>query len=73
MSKEINMESAIRWAEDYIKEYQKSGDFDPFRELTGTADKKQRLFGECVDFLHALEMATETFRQNRDRITFKEV
>ena len=65
-----NVASAATWAAEYIKEYNKSGDFNPFALLTGTQDKKQQIFCECCDFLQTLEEATEKFRRTRDKITF---
>jgi hypothetical protein len=66
-----NLFSAIEWANDYIIEYQKSGKFDPVSALTGTADKEQRIFTECVNFLHTLEEATADFKSIRAKISFE--
>lgn len=60
----------MQWAEKYIEEYRKSGEYIPIDALFGTEDKRQRLFGECVDFLHAIKEITDDFRRTRDKISF---
>lgn len=61
---------AMQWAADYITEYQKSGNFDPFRALQGTEDREQRLFTESVNFLHEMQELTDAYRATRNKITF---
>ena len=65
-----NVFTLAKWADEYIKEYQKSGDFDPYAALTGTEDRKQKIFLECVSYLYDLEKLAEDFRKTRDKITF---
>ena len=60
----------IKWAEDYITE--NSGCFDPFKVLTGTEDKQQKLFGECVNFLSEVENLIEQFDNTRNKIIFSQ-
>ncbi len=63
----------IMWAENYIQDFIKNEQFDPYTALTGTETKAQRLYGECITLLQAIETSVETFRNHRDYITFKEV
>lgn len=66
-----NVLSAAKWAAEYIAEYEKSGrEFDPFKVLSGTDDKKSKLFTESINFLHEIEETAESFRKTRDRISF---
>ena len=68
MDKIKNITDAMQWATDYIFEYQKSGAFDPFSALDGTADKRQKLFTESVIFLKEIEELTESYRKIRNKI-----
>lgn len=60
--------NAMTWARDYCKEYQINGNFDPFAALSGTADGKQRLFGESVDYIENIRKATENYINTRNKI-----
>jgi len=63
-----NIINAMRWAAEYITEYNRSGGgFDPFAALTET-NKKQRHFINCVDLYEELARVTEAFREARARI-----
>ena len=63
----------VKWARDYITDYQKNGCyFDPFKALTGTEDKQQRMFGECVNFLSEVENLIEQFDKTRNKIIFSQ-
>lgn len=65
-----NVLSVAKWAAEYIEEYEKSGhDFDPFKVLSGTDDKKSKLFTESINFLHELEETAETFKTIRHKVT----
>lgn len=66
---EQNIITALRWAQEYIVEYQKTGNFSPFALLTGESDKEQRHFCNCVDFIETLTRAAEDFRKIRDNIS----
>ena len=63
--------NAMTWARDYCKEYQINGDFDPLAALSGTADRKQRLFGESVDYIENIRKATEDFINTRNIIIYR--
>ena len=56
-----DIETALKWAREYCEEYSKKGLFDPFAELTGTADRKQQIFGLCCDLLHNVEVLNDQF------------
>lgn len=57
-----NLISALTWAQNYINEYKKSGAFDPYAALSGEADRKQKIFIQCVSFITDLENITENHR-----------
>ena len=57
-----NLNNNILWALEYISEYKKSGgDFDPFTLLTGTENRKQKLYYESLQFLIDLERAANDY------------
>lgn len=70
MRKNINIEPAIAWAENYIADFRKNEGFDPYAALTNTESKNQQIFGACVDLIQSIETAVDTFRKERDKITF---
>ena len=56
------------WAIDYIEEYLKSGEaFDPFEILTGTENKRTKLFYDCCVFLDELDNVTKQFTKIRNK------
>jgi hypothetical protein len=61
------LENAVNWCNEYIKAYQKIGDFDPFKALSGENDKKDKLYIECVNFLYELETLTDNFKDIRKK------
>lgn len=68
--KNNDFESALKWANNYIDSFIKNVEFDPFQIITGETDKQHAHYINCVEFLQAIEAAAETFRKNRDNITF---
>jgi hypothetical protein len=61
------LENAVKWCNDFIIEYQKNGDFDPFTALTGNENKRQKIYVECVNFLYSLESLTDDFKDIRKK------
>lgn len=67
---EQNIITTLRWAQEYIAEYQKTGKFSPFALLTGESDKEQRHFCNCVDFIETLTRAVDDFKRTRKSIDY---
>ena len=62
-----NLISKISWCNEYINEYRKENDFNPFDVLMGREDRKGKLFNICVGFLYELEKAVNDFEALRKK------
>ena len=62
------LENTVKWCNDFIIEFQKSEEFDPFSALSGNESKKQKIYTECVNFLYSLESLTDDFKDIRKKL-----
>ena len=54
-----NIDNKIKWAINYIQEYNKNNTFSPFYFVDDPIkQRKQKIYIECVDFLQTLEELT---------------
>lgn len=70
----VNTINSMKWAENYVEEFLKNNEFNPYDVLMGTESKDQKLYGLCVNYLedvkNAMESLTENFRATREKIVF---
>jgi len=54
----------IIYCNKVIEDFKKNNDFDLLSALQGTENRKQKLYGLCVDYVYQVEKLTEELEKN---------